>query len=85
MEENRDLLKITREEEGIGVHWDVHGADEMMSICVALTSCARRNEAFLFMLLGTIKQALSNEEFAKELDGNCFEMPDFDAILKNDD
>lgn len=85
MEENRDLLKITKEEEGIGVHWDVHGADEMMGICVALTSCARRNAAFLFMLLGTIKQAVSDEEFAKELDGNCFEMPDFDAILKNDD
>ena len=85
MEENRDLLKITREEEGISVHWNVHGADEMMGICVALTSCARRNEAFLFMLLGTIKQAFSDEEFAKELDGNCFEMPDFDAILKNDE
>jgi len=85
MEENRDLLKITREEEGIGVHWDVHGADEMMGICAALTSCAIRNEAFLFMLLGTIKQAFSNDEFAKTLKDNCFEMPDFDAILKNED
>ena len=67
------------------VHWDVHNAKEMMGICVSLTSCAMRNEAFLFMLLGTIKQAFSNGEFAKILENNCFEMPDFDAILKNDD
>ena len=84
MEENRDLLKITREEEGMGVHWDVHDAREMMGICAALTSCAMRNEAFLFMLLGTIKQAFCNDEFAKILENNCFEMPDFDSILKND-
>lgn len=85
MEENRELLKITKEDAGMGVHWDVHGADEMMGICAAIASCAMRNGAFLITLLGTIKQAFSNDEFAKELENNCFEMPDFDAILKNDD
>ena len=82
MEENRDLLRISREDEGIGVHWDVRGEDEMIGLCVAITTCAKRNDAFLFMLLGTIKEAFNNEEFSKELEQDCVEMPDFDSILK---
>ena len=82
MEENRDLLRITKEEQGMGVHWDVHGGDEMMGLCVAIATCAKRNNAFLFMLLGIIREAFNNDEFAKELERDCVEMPDFDAVLK---
>lgn len=82
MEENRDLLRISREDAGIGVHWDVHGGDEMMGLCVAIATCAKRNDAFLFMLLGTIKEAFNNPEFSKELEQDCVEMPDFESILK---
>ncbi len=84
MEENRDLLRITKEEEGMGIHWQVHGHNEMMGVCIAIATCAKRNEAFLYMLLGTIKEAFNNEEFANELEQDCIEMPDFESILKED-
>ena len=83
MEENKDLLRITKETEGMSIHWNVSDANEMMGIAIAITTCTKQNEDFLFMLLGTIKEAFSNNKFAKVLDDNCIEVPDFDSILKN--
>lgn len=83
MEENRDLLRISREDEGLGVRWDVHSGEEMMGVCVALATCAKQNDAFLIMLLGTIKEVFSNAKFSKQLEQDCIEMPDFESILKD--
>ena len=83
MEENRDLLRISREDEGLGVHWNVHSGEEMMGVCVALATCTKQNETFLFMLLGTIKEVFNNAEFSKQLEQDCIEMPDFESILKD--
>lgn len=82
MEENKDLLRITKEDEGMSVHWNIENADEMMAVCVAIATCAKHNDAFIILLLGAIKEMFNNENFAEELDNNCVEMPDFEAILK---
>ena len=82
MEDNKELLKISMEPAGIGVHWDVKGFDEMMGVCIALANCAKKNEAFLIMLLGAIREIFGNENFARSIEESCCEMPDFESILK---
>ncbi len=84
MSENKDLLRITKEDEGMGVHWNCNGMDEMIGVCIAITTTMKQNPNLLLMLLGTIREACCNKDFFETLDNNCFEMPDFDAILKED-
>lgn len=83
MEENKELLTIYREGLGVRASWNALELEDMMSVVVSIADLARRNEPFLILLLGTIKEALSNEEFQQMLDADVVEMPDFDSLLKN--
>ena len=83
MEEGRQLLSITREEEGVSASWQGHGFEDLMSITLVIVDYARRNPAFLTMLLCTLKQSVENEEFQEALDESVIEMPDFNQLLKN--
>ena len=83
MEESRELLSIYKEPDGVSANWKAQNADDVIAVAVAIADFARRHDTFMLLLLGTIKEVLSNKEFQQTLEDHVVEMPDFDLLLKN--
>lgn len=83
MEEDKVLLQITKENEGISVHVHVENTEDVFHICVALRQIIKNNRAIAAGFGAVEDLARAFPEFDDVINGSAVEMPDFDRILKS--
>ena len=82
--ESKNLLQITRVEDGTAVELHVSGAEEMAALCEGMASVAEQNPMIMMGLLLALKRNVSESpEEKEERHKGMVEMPDFNKCLDN--
>ena len=83
MEESKVLFQVISEEGGTTVNCHVDGQKEAFQVALAIHQVIQGSPLVACMLATIIEIRKNDPDFDKILDRSTVEMPDFEAILKN--
>ena len=83
MEENKVLFQVISEEGGTAVNCHVDGQKEAFQVALAIHQVIYGSPLVACMFASIIEMRKADPLFDKILDQSTVEMPDFEAILKN--
>ena len=83
MEENKVLFQVISEENGTAVNCRISNQEEAFKVALAIHQAIEGSPLVSIMLAAIIEMKKNDPDFVKALDEATIDMPDFEAILKN--
>ena len=84
MEENDiELVSIWLSENQIHSQWNANTSREVIAIIAAICDVAKKDDAFMSLLLGGLIDCIKGGEFSQEIDNISVDLSNFNNILKN--